>query len=95
MTNEEMLSQIDHKVDELLQWRSALDERCTSHRELTNEVRRTVYGNPGKANGLQFTVSRLNSGRKFWSYILRGLILATIIAGGSGIVTLLTLYLKG
>jgi hypothetical protein len=91
MTNEEMLTQIDGKVDELLQWKATLDERCSGHRNLTDEVRQTIYGNPGKSDGLQFDVSRLTNGRKFWSYIYRGGILAALISFGAFLLT----YLKG
>lgn len=102
MTNEEMLSQIDGKVDKLLQWKSALDERCSAHRELTDEARQTIYGNPGKSDGLQFDVSRLvnckvaiSRRKQFWSYVLRAVIIVLIVGLISGAINLLTLYLKG
>jgi len=82
-----LLLQINSKVDTLLQWKSTVDERCEAHRKQTNEVRKTVYGNPGHADGLQFAVSRLtNSGkraikfREFWIFILKILLISGIIS---------------
>ena len=102
MTNEKMLTQIDNNIRELLQWRSALDERCGNHRILTDEVRATIYGNPGKADGLQFTVSHLTNSKEistkrkqFWAFVLRSVIIAFIVSLILGAKTLLTLYLKG
>jgi len=81
------LLKIDSNIDELMIWKSALDERCDAHRKQTAEVRRTVYGNPGSANGLQFEVSRLSNCKKsltklreFWVFILKILLITGIIS---------------
>jgi len=80
------LEQMDGKLDNLLQWRAAVDERCRAHHADTEEVRKTVYGNPGSTNGLQFEVSRLMNCKKetrrwkdFWIFVLRSLVIFGII----------------
>ena len=97
-----LLLKIDTNVNSLLQWRSALDVRCRGHRDLTDEVRTTIYGNPGKVDGLQFTVSHLINSKEtstkrkqFWAFVLRSVIIAFIVSLILGAKTLLTLYLKG
>jgi len=99
--NEEIykkLEQIDSKVDDLLQWRAALDERCKAHQGQTSEVRRTVYGNPGGADGLQFDIKsllnckkRISRWRDFWLFFLRALAIGGII----GLMQLLISLVKG
>jgi len=95
---DEVLSKINNNVDELLRWKFALDARCKAHREQTNELRKTIYGNPGRTNGLQFETSRLtNSGKRlkkfkeFWIFILKILLITGIIS----IVTWLLQIYKG
>lgn len=83
---DKILEKIDSNVDEIMIWKSALDVRCEAHRTQTNEVRKTVYGNPGSVNGLQFEVSRLSNCKKsltklqeFFIFILRVLVIFGII----------------
>jgi len=93
------LEQIEDKLDNLQEWRAALDQRCLHHQSATNEARRTIYGNPGRADGMQFKVERLWNHKKsiskfqdFWIFVLKMLLAAAII----GIVVwLLSIYQKG
>ena len=92
------VGEIDNKISKLLQWCSAMDERCLSHRKETDEVRRTVYGNPSKTNGLQFQVDRLlkckneiNKWREYGFFLLKVLSASAIIA----VVTFLLKLYKG
>jgi len=73
---------INDKVDELLQWKAAMDERCFAHRQQTDELRNVVFSNPG----LKSKVERLWNGRAnitkwrdFWLHVLRVLITTAII----------------
>lgn len=77
------LDKIDDGVNELLQWKSALDERCNAHLKRTDELSKTVYKNPG---GLEIEVRRLMNckeniqrWRNFWLFILRSFLSAAII----------------
>ena len=79
----EKLEQVDHKVDKLLQWKSAVDERCRAHRGLTDEMHRTLYSNP---SGLEQEVARLvncktniSRWRDFFLFILKIVIASSII----------------
>ena len=47
MSDTELLKQMNSKLDELLLWRAALDERCVAHREQTAEHRKVLFDNPG------------------------------------------------
>lgn len=99
MTDQErdkILEEINKNVGELMRWKSALDVRCSEHREDTKEVRATIYGNPGRTNGLQFEVSRLVNCKKNISrwrdvliFILRGVLTAAIIGAGICLLRLL------
>lgn len=85
-----LLIEIDRKVDGLSEWRAALDERCTAHRGTTEDIKDEVYGNP---HGLKAVVSenaqqikmlsncktRLNKTKDFFIFILRSLLTAAII----------------
>lgn len=78
------LKSMHGKLDKLLIWRAALDERCTAHREQTDDVRETLYGNP---NGVVKKVNTLWNGKKhatkwkdFWMYVLKIIVAASIIS---------------
>lgn len=85
------LTSVDTKLDDLLQWKAAMDERCESHREQTKEVREILFGNPGSdKSGLKTNVERLMNYKKnisrwrdFWMYILK-VVLATAILSVAG-----------
>lgn len=81
------LNKIDAKIGKLMVWKATLDERCTAHRGETNEVRKTIYGNPGSADGVQFKVERLWQCKKnltkfqeFWIYVLKILLITGIVS---------------
>lgn len=91
------LEKIDTNVDELLRWKSALDVRCAEHRKDTTEVRTTIYGNPGGADGLQFDVSRLLNGKANigrWRDFLINVLRIVVASGIIGAVVLLIEYFK-
>ena len=75
------------KLDELLLWKAALDERCKAHREKTDDVRKTLYGNPNgvvkKVNTLWNCKKNLQETQKLWKttliYILSRLTVVGII----------------
>lgn len=74
----------DNNVNELLQWKAALDVRCEGHREQTTEVRETLYGNP---NGVVKSVNSLLNSKKsaskwkdLWMYVLKIVIASGILA---------------
>lgn len=91
----EKLETIDEKVSELLQWRSAVNERCMAHRKETDNLNKEVFGNP---NGIKKQVMEIDkrleiaegkvshSSEKetrkmdFFAYILQGLIVSGLLA---------------
>lgn len=82
------------KLDELLIWRAVLDERCGTHRQQTDDVRETLYGNP---NGVVKKVNSLWNGKKyaskqrdFWMYVLK----IVVAAGVIGLVSWMLLVYK-
>jgi len=84
----EFEEKVINKLDELLQWKAALDERCKAHREQTDDVRETLYGNPNgvvkKVNSLWNCKKSIQETQKLWKttlvYILSRLTVASIIA---------------
>jgi len=78
------LDEANGKLDQMLQWRAGLEERCKAHNQRTEEIRKILFDNP---NGLIARVNRLNNykrslsrWRDFWMYILKTVIVAFIIA---------------
>lgn len=78
------LNSMDGKLDELVTWKAALNERCKAHREQTDDMRETLYGNP---NGIVKTVNNLwnfkknaSRWRDFWLYVLKIVVAAAVIA---------------
>lgn len=72
------------KLDELLLWKAALDERCKAHREQTDDVRETLYGNPNgvvkKVNTLWNCKKYASKWKDFWMYILKVVVAIGIIS---------------
>lgn len=58
---DDKLEEIRSGVGELLQWKAALDVRCETHREKTDSLHSTVFGNPDSADnpGLKTNVQGL------------------------------------
>ena len=86
MADEKLLLSMNDKLDELLQWRAALDARCEAHRDQTTEMREVLYGNP---NGVVKAVNSLlnckryaSKWKDFWMYVLK-------IVVATGIITLI------
>lgn len=80
---ERTIDAIAGKVDELLVWQGRMEERCTSHRIQTDELRKTVFDNPGlklKVQTLWNCKQNITKWREFWMIILRYLIIAVIIS---------------
>lgn len=74
------------KVNELVEWKAGLSERCEAHREKTEELRDVVFGNPG---GLRSKVEKLwnckngiTRWRDFWMYVLK----IIVAAGALGLI---------
>lgn len=78
------LQSIDRNVNKLLQWKAALDERCEAHRQQTNDVRKTLYGNPNgvikKVNTLWDCKKYASKWKDFWMYVLKVVVAAGVIA---------------
>lgn len=53
----EKVTSTDEKVDNLLQWKAKLDERCTTRGENLERLNKIIYGNPN--NGLISKVQQL------------------------------------
>ncbi len=77
------------KVDELVKWQVAMDEKCLAHRGQTDDLKLTVYGNPGN-NGLKDKVLKLwcckksmSRWRDFWMGVWRLVAAGLIIAVGT------------
>lgn len=94
---------INGKVDELLLWRAAMEERCTHHSRETISIKTTLYGRDGAAGGLVTDVQRLKNckeDKKRSEVQYRGVILGvlqTLIATGIILVALwlMSLYRSG
>jgi hypothetical protein len=74
------LEQIDGKVDELLLWKSALDVRCEAHREKTDRMEETLYGNPGMESQVAKLSNFANNAkfRKKWLMSILAIVIATL-----------------
>ena len=82
----EKVEAIDGKTDELLVWQAAVDERCKAHRQQTDELRETMFSNPG----VKSKVERLWNGnkettkqREFWLGVLRNILSYGAVALGA------------
>lgn len=78
---------IDGKVDKLLIWQATVEERCLSHRQQTNGLRLSIYGDDKSNIGLKAKVQSLLNCKKtitkqkeFWLSVL-GKIVAYGIVG--------------
>ena len=49
------LEAIEDKIDNLLQWKATIEERCQGHREKTDELRSEIYS----IDGLKVKVQKL------------------------------------
>jgi len=82
----ETLTEMDDKLDLILQWKAGFEERCVAHRDKTEELRCTLYGEKGN-NGMVKQVDRLvqskgqfNKWQDFWLCILKVVIATSIIS---------------
>ena len=88
------LEQMDSRIVVVLRHQAAIDERCIAHKELTTEVRKTLYGNPdGLTKQVQKLVNcktnineekaeeekRSERWKKFWLFILQSVVVWFII----------------
>ena len=87
MNGDEMLKEIYKGVKELLEWKSALDERCEARGEKLARFDQIIFGNPNPDNGLLARVQKLNNCKKsvtawreFWLVVLQKIIVWGIIA---------------
>ena len=70
----EKLESVDGKVDTLLVWKARIDERCKAHRQQTDELRETVFENPGlksKVERLWNCKKAMTRQKEFWLGVLR------------------------
>jgi hypothetical protein len=81
------LEAIDGKIDDMLQWRAGLEERCQGHREKTDELRKEMFD----AAGLKVKVQRLWNCKgalrdkvamwqDFGMYVLKAIVVAGLLA---------------
>lgn len=87
MSDNEILKQIHKGIQELLEWKGALDERCEARGEKLSRVEQVLFGNPDPDKGLLARVQRLNgckksvtAWREFWLVVLQKVITWGIIA---------------
>lgn len=90
----EKVTSTDSKVDKLLQWKAALDERCSTRGHTLDRICKTLYNNSngglvGKVNSLLNCKESIRSTRAFFVTILQKVITYGIIAI---IIWLLILY---
>lgn len=81
------LSEIDSKIDELLQWKAAQEERCVAHREKTEELRTEIFGEEGVKIKVQRLLNckgafrdRIALWRDFGMYVLKAIVVACLLA---------------
>lgn len=81
------LDNINTKVDQLLLWKAALNERCDSHLKNTNEMHKTLYDNPGIVSKVQrlenckkFLASNQSRWADFWMYLLKALVVISVVS---------------
>jgi hypothetical protein len=75
----------DEKVDKLLQWKAALDERCLTRGENLERINKIIYGNPngGLVSKVQQLINckeNIRSTRTFFLSILQKVIVYVIVA---------------
>ncbi|NIP26669.1 MAG: hypothetical protein GWN94_19860 [Phycisphaerae bacterium] len=93
------LGRMDEKLDEMLRWKAGLEERCTAHREKTEELRNEMFGTDGIKIKVQRLVNckgaigaRIAVWRDFGMYVLKAIVVACLLAV---IAFLLRLYKSG
>lgn len=81
------LEEIDGKIDDMLQWKATLEERCQGHREKTDELREEIFA----TEGLKVKVQRLWNCKgalrdkvamwqDFGMYVLKATVVACLLA---------------
>jgi len=91
----EQLDRIEKMLNELIAWKTGMEERCKTHLAVTKEHHATLYENPGlrsRVENLEYCKGNLNKVRNFSMDVLKMLVVATIIAM---IAWLLFMYKKG
>ena len=89
------LGTVDNKMDTIIKWSGAVDERCKNHLQQTSELQNTLYKND---SGVVARVTRLWNGRKAaakwkdWSMRVLGTLVAVSII--SFVCWLLFIYKK-
>jgi len=78
---------LNTKMDSVIRWQGAVEERCKLHHEKTENIQRTLYGNPERQDGLVSKVQCLIENKKrqitsrdFWFGVLQRVIVYVIIA---------------
>jgi len=78
---------LNNKMELLIKWQGAVDERCKIKRESISNIKTTLFGNPAKQNGLVSKVQclmdnkkRQLTSREFWQGVLQKVITWAIIA---------------
>jgi hypothetical protein len=74
-----LLLRINENVGELREWKAALDERCAAHREKTEDLNETIFGNPGLKVEVQRLVNSETGLNKFYDILFS--VIKTVIAG--------------
>ena len=75
------------KIDKLLQWKAGQEEKCSAHREKTEELRMEVYGDEGlktKVVKLWNCKGAMSDKVAMWQdfgmYILKAVVVACLLA---------------
>ena len=86
----EKVESIDGKVDELLTWKAVVEVQCKAHRQQTDEVRTTIYGDEKNNVGIKTKVQNLLNCKKqitkqrdFWLGVLRNILSYGAVALGA------------
>ncbi|GAH62541.1 unnamed protein product, partial [marine sediment metagenome] len=89
------LNEMDPKLDELLTWKAVhKEEHKVIHRDV-NEIRETLFENPGLKAQVQTLMNckrHISKWRDFWLGVLRTVIAAAIVAV---LMWLMLIYRKG
>ena len=84
---EEQNNSMTGKLDELLQWKSGVEERCKAHREKTDELRAEIFSEEGiksKVQRLWNCKGALRDKVALWQdfgmYVLKAVVVACLLA---------------
>ena len=84
---EKQNNSMNNKIDELLQWKSGVEERCKAHRERTDELRAELFSEEGiksKVQRLWNCKGALRDKVALWQdfgmYVLKAIVVAGLLA---------------